>query len=59
MDRTIDAIVLDAAKKNAAPRARSASLRDDPILAAANCALVTGFGLLMLLVAERYFALGV
>ena len=58
MDRTIDAIVLDAAKKNAAPRARSASLRD-AILAAANCALVTGFSLLMLLVVARYFELGV
>ena len=59
MDRPIDAIVRDTAKRNAAPRARSAKLRDDPILAAANCALVAGFGLLMLLVAERYFELGV
>ncbi len=59
MDRPIDAIVRDTAKRNAAPRARSATLRDDPILAAANCALVAGFGLLMLLVAERYFALSV
>ncbi len=59
MDRPIDAIVRDAAKRNAAPRARSASLRDDPIPAAVNCALATGFGLLLLLVAERYFALGI
>ena len=58
MDRTTDATVLDAAKKNAAPRARSASLGDAPILAAANCALVTVFSLLMLLVIARYFELG-
>ena len=59
MDRPIDAIVLDTAKRNAAPRARSATLRDNPILAAANCALVTGFSLLMLHVVGRYFELGI
>ena len=59
MDRTIDAIVLDTAKKNAAPRARSASLREDFDMAAANYAAATVSTLLMLLVVARYFELGV
>ena len=58
MDRTIDAIVLDAAKKNAAPRARSASLREG-FNSAADYALATVFTLLLLVVFTRYFELGI
>ena len=58
MDRTTDAIVLDTAKKNATPRARSASLHEG-FDWAADYALTTVFTLMMLVIFASYFELGV
>ena len=58
MDRTTDAIVLDTAKKNTAPRARSASRRESFDLAV-DYALAAAFTLVILFVFASYFELGV
>ena len=58
MDRTSDARDLDTAKKNAAPRAWSASLREGFNLAA-DYALAITITLVMLFVFASYVELGV